>query len=107
MVTIARFRSMFVWQTFNALFIIRVVSKFFVERLKEDDVYRQFCAVAASEVSSSGDSKNSVQNTYVEPGNRLQKLVDALVDVLVDIPNRQDYLQYDMIRYIILHCLVT
>jgi hypothetical protein len=36
------FSNMFSWQTYNALFILRCVTKFFVENLKEEDLVRQF-----------------------------------------------------------------
>jgi hypothetical protein len=36
------FSNMFSWQTYNALFILRCATKFFVENLKEEDLVRQF-----------------------------------------------------------------
>ena len=33
---------MFSWQTYNALFILRCITKFFVENLKEEDLVRHF-----------------------------------------------------------------
>lgn len=36
------FSNMFSWQTYNALFILRCITKFFVENLKEEDLVRQF-----------------------------------------------------------------
>jgi len=38
--------SLFIWQTSNALFILRIVLKFMVERIKEEDVVRQFNVTA-------------------------------------------------------------
>ncbi|XP_021934466.1 dymeclin-like, partial [Zootermopsis nevadensis] len=39
--------NMFCWQTYNALFILRCITKFFVENLKEEDLVRQFEACPA------------------------------------------------------------
>ncbi|PSN32660.1 Dymeclin [Blattella germanica] len=40
--------NMFIWQTYNALFILRCITKFFVENLNEDDLVRQFEAHPSS-----------------------------------------------------------
>jgi len=39
------FSSIFTWQTYNALYIIRNLCKYFVENLTEDVVLEQFRAV--------------------------------------------------------------
>jgi hypothetical protein len=41
-ITLSCFSNMFSWQTYNALFILRCITKFFVENLKEEDLVRQF-----------------------------------------------------------------
>jgi len=41
--------SLFIWQTNNAIFIVRVMAKFMMERIKEEDVVRQFNVVPPDE----------------------------------------------------------
>ena len=41
--------SLFIWQTSNAIFIVRVMAKFMMERIKEEDVVRQFNVVPPEE----------------------------------------------------------
>ena len=36
------FSNIFTWQTYNALFIIRSISKYFIENLSEEVVIQQF-----------------------------------------------------------------
>ena len=75
------FSSLFLWQTFNALLVIRVCTKFFVERLKEEDVFRQFCAEAPLKADG-GESEKGV----VEPGQRFQAFIDSLIGIISDYP---------------------
>jgi len=42
---ISCFSTLFTWQTYNALFIIRNLCKYFVENLTEDVVLEQFRSV--------------------------------------------------------------
>jgi len=41
--------SLFIWQTNNAIFILRVMARFMMERIKEEDVVRQFNVVPPDE----------------------------------------------------------
>ena len=41
--------SLFIWQTNNAIFIVRVMTKFMMEKIKEEDVVRQFNVVLPDE----------------------------------------------------------
>jgi len=41
--------SLFIWQTNNAIFIVRVMAKFMMEKIKEEDVVRQFNVVLPDE----------------------------------------------------------
>jgi len=41
--------SLFIWQTYNAVFLVRVIARFMMERIKEEDVVRQFNVVAEGE----------------------------------------------------------
>ena len=58
--------SLFIWQTFNALVILRVIIKYFIEHLKEDEVLKQF-EYGASEGS--------------------EKILDQMIHALIDIIN--------------------
>lgn len=70
-------RSLFIWQTFNALIILRVVIKYFIQNLKEDEVLKQFeyRAAAAQAASTS------------EPA-LLDQLVYALIDIVNNVEQR-------------------
>ncbi|KAM7313806.1 dymeclin [Ixodes scapularis] len=63
--------NIFTWQTYNALFIIRCIVKYFIVTVTEDNVVKQFQA------PSSGDSKHD---------DLLEALVNALVEIVVDVP---------------------
>lgn len=78
---------MFVWQTFNALFILRIIIKFFVERLKEDDVFRQFCALP-NQVGEVGDQSGGARG---DPGKRMQLFVDTVISIVTDLPSRYSW----------------
>jgi len=61
--------SVFIWQTCNALFIVRTVLKFMVERIKEEDVVNQFEVCGEDE-----DSEVSMFSRF------LMTLVELLVE---------------------------
>ena len=71
--------SLFIWQTFNALVILRVIIKYFVERLKEDEVLRQFEFRAPGSTSST-DTTSSEQV--------IDQMVHALVDIISNVEQR-------------------
>ena len=73
------FNDIFLWQTFNALFIIRTISKYLIEHLSEENVLRQFDAVSGS-VSSSAPSDEQL------PVNVAEELLNCLVEIVVDVP---------------------
>jgi len=64
--------SLFIWQTCNALLVIRSVVKFMVERIKEEDLVSQF-HVTAGEDEEESDSM-------------LTTLLSSLVELLVETP---------------------
>ncbi|GLH13427.1 Dymeclin [Gryllus bimaculatus] len=70
--------AMFGWQTYNALLILRCISKFLVENVKEEDLVRQF--EARPQVS------NDVSRPPDEGEPRLEVFLDALVELVVDVP---------------------
>ena len=67
--------SLFLWQTFNALFIVRVCVKYFTECLKEDDVIKQIESMGSAEAGTSEEDKPS-----------LETLVELLVEIVVELP---------------------
>ena len=71
--------DIFLWQTFNALFIIRTISKYLIEHLSEENVLRQFDALSpvASEKSDADDPI---------PVNVAETLLNCLVEIVVDVP---------------------
>ena len=59
--------SLFIWQTFNSLLVIRVCVKYFKERLNEDEIMHQF------DPNESNDSRH-------------EELLLGLVDIIVGLP---------------------
>jgi len=64
--------SLFIWQTCNALLIARIVIKFMVERIKEEDVVKQFNVVLPEEDE--------------EPTSMFTKFLNCLVELIVETP---------------------
>jgi len=64
--------SLFIWQTFNALFIVRIVVKFMVERIKEEDVVKQFNVVLPDEEE--------------ETVSMFTRFLSCLVELVVETP---------------------
>ncbi|XP_049955035.1 dymeclin isoform X1 [Schistocerca serialis cubense] len=69
--------SMFSWQTYNALFILRCVTKYLIESIKEDDVIRQFEARPQEQ-----DGLKQVD----EHVSRMEIFLDSLLEIVVDVP---------------------
>ncbi|KDR21174.1 Dymeclin [Zootermopsis nevadensis] len=69
---------MFCWQTYNALFILRCITKFFVENLKEEDLVRQFEACPARQPDGTRRDDENV--------NQLDLFLDSLIEIVVDVP---------------------
>lgn len=70
--------AMFGWQTYNALLILRCISKFLVETVKEDDLVRHF-EVRPQQLSDG-------RRLHDEEEPRLEVFLDALVELIVDVP---------------------
>jgi len=58
--------SLFIWQTYNALFIVRTVLKFMVERIKEEDVVKQFNVILPDEEEETVSMFTSFLSCLVE-----------------------------------------
>nr|CAD7260328.1 unnamed protein product [Timema shepardi] len=71
--------NMFSWQTYNALFILRCLTKYFVENLKEEDLVRQF------EARPKHTDGSHHEDEHV---NRMEVFMDSLIEIIVDVPVR-------------------
>ncbi|CAI9733168.1 Hypothetical predicted protein [Octopus vulgaris] len=68
--------NIFTWQTYNALFIIRSLCKYFVENLSEELITQQFDSVNSAEAECDSDDDTPLA----------EKLMNSLVELLVDVP---------------------
>ncbi|OWF38655.1 dymeclin-like [Mizuhopecten yessoensis] len=69
--------NIFTWQTYNALFVIRSLCKYFVEHLSEELILQQF------------EAKPPDMGGYADPediGPLTEELMNSLVELLVDVP---------------------
>lgn len=64
------------WQTYNALFAIRCVLKYFIETVGEEEMIKH------TESGPSGSQSNSMLPTT------LSSFFEALIEVVIDIPLR-------------------
>ena len=69
--------DIFLWQTFNALFIVRTIAKYLIEHLSEENVLRQFDAVCSG--GSGADERERIA----------EELINCLVEIVVDVPVKQ------------------
>ncbi|ESO98060.1 hypothetical protein LOTGIDRAFT_239130 [Lottia gigantea] len=77
--------NIFIWQTYNALFIIRSLCKYFVEHLSEELLLQQFdCKANPSE--SDGDSEDEEDGAGEQMGLLAEELMSSLIELLVDVP---------------------
>ncbi|KAK3927790.1 Dymeclin [Frankliniella fusca] len=67
------------WQTYNALFVIRCVIKYLVETYNEEEILQQF------EVNPGVQSGAMINE---ETSSNLNNFIDALIEVIVDVPLR-------------------
>lgn len=72
--------NIFIWQTYNSLFIIRSLCKYFVEHLSEELLIQQFdCRTANPDGTPADDTDDEI-------GGQIEKFISALVELLVDVP---------------------
>ncbi|XP_071098647.1 dymeclin-like [Haliotis cracherodii] len=77
--------NIFIWQTYNALFIIRSFCKYFVEHLSEELVLQQFdCKPPGENVDS--NLEGDIDEVDPTIGELAEKLMSSLVELLVDVP---------------------
>ncbi|XP_049882633.1 dymeclin [Pectinophora gossypiella] len=88
---------MLAWQTFNALFVIRAVTKYLVEMVPEYEVCRHVdvqperrTSLEDHETPPSTPEDLSSQQTHspklVSGESRVEMLVDALIGIIIDVP---------------------
>lgn len=82
-----------VWQTFNALFIIRTLVKYMIETCSEYQLLQQFEAKptpgapqegAGQQNGSSGGAAAATQSPFV--GSKFEAFVEAIINLVVVIP---------------------
>lgn len=66
---------MLTWQTYNALFSVRCIFKYFVETLCEDDVIKH------TEAQPANINPNNQDHTM-----KIEALFEALVEIIIDVP---------------------
>lgn len=76
--------NIYVWQTFNSLYILRSSIKYLIETLTEDNVLRHFSAHIETDDKKGEDSGSII----------VEQFLNALIEVLVDVPLR--YKQYKL-----------
>lgn len=69
--------SVFTWQTYNALFILRCIIKYYIETITEDDVVKQF------QVKSSLNIERKDEEDGIE---LLESFMNSLLEIIVDVP---------------------
>ncbi|XP_041988620.1 dymeclin [Aricia agestis] len=101
---------MLAWQCYNALFVIRAVSKYLVEMVPEYELCKHLDVQARNISSPSQDTSPSfpVQETALEQTpktvngeSRVEMLIDALIGLIIDVPIT------DNTYYLHLECINT
>lgn len=95
---------MHIWQTFNALFIVRCTVKYLIETGSEYQVLQHFEAMPTetdannttntvetsngAAVTLNIDNDNEIKSTLVRPvdGSKFETFFDAIVNLLIIIP---------------------
>ncbi|UYV69166.1 DYM [Cordylochernes scorpioides] len=70
--------SLHTWQTYNALLIIRFITKYFIQTVTEDEVVKQFQAVYP-EAGCCPEPQNGNLSL-------LERLLTTLIEIIVDVP---------------------
>ncbi|XP_067143240.1 dymeclin isoform X2 [Centruroides vittatus] len=68
--------SVFTWQTYNALFILRCIIKYFIETITEEHVIKQF------QVKSKGKDDDDADDRV----ELLESFINSLLEIIVDVP---------------------
>lgn len=79
---------MHIWQTFNALFIIRCTVKYLIETGSEYQLLQHFEAMP-TEALAIGTTENDTENlakTRTVDGSKFESFFDAVFNILIIIP---------------------
>uniref|UniRef100_A0A1L8DAT7 Dymeclin n=1 Tax=Nyssomyia neivai TaxID=330878 RepID=A0A1L8DAT7_9DIPT len=76
--------SLHVWQSFNALFIIRTLVKYIVETASEYQLLQHFEAMSMGQK----DVKHDEGNSLTVDGSKFESFLEAIVHIIVVIPVR-------------------
>ncbi|XP_035212271.1 dymeclin-like [Stegodyphus dumicola] len=68
--------TVFIWQAYNSLFILRCILKYFIETLGEEGMIKQLEDV---------QQNKSDANNVLEPAKLLESIINALFEIVVDI----------------------
>lgn len=89
--------SIHVWQTFNALFIIRCLIKYMIETGSEYQLLQHFEAIPVNPSGRADESSVSIENDVLEPkpivvavdGSKFEAFFDAIVNLIIIIPVKE------------------
>jgi len=76
--------NIFILQTFNALFIIRNMCKYFVENLSEEVIIQQFDTMPPNEIRNNSDTHSDMGSDIT--GSMIEQCMNCLMELVVDIP---------------------
>ncbi|KAK6634510.1 hypothetical protein RUM43_011911 [Polyplax serrata] len=74
------------WQTYNALFIIRCFTKYLVETVKEAEYIKHFNARPLMVSQTVAEQKMDNPGSKKHHENPLESLLESLLEVLIDVP---------------------
>ena len=84
--------SSFLWQTFNALFLLKVCIKHLVEAVKEEELIRQIETVGIAQQVSIDEkaASEALDNGVLSRGEAasVETLVECLIDIIAELPLR-------------------
>ncbi|KAK5966211.1 Dymeclin [Trichostrongylus colubriformis] len=100
--------KIFLWQTANALIILRYICKFLTQRMTEIEFVKVF-ATSASPASSSAGSEEELEaendaDSDSQYSNTAEKLIDILIDILADLAVNENTMA---IHVEAVKCLIT
>lgn len=89
--------SIHVWQTFNALFIIRCLIKYMIETGSEYQLLQHFEAIPVNPTGRADESSVNIENDVLEPkpivvavdGSKFEAFFDAIVNLIIIIPVKE------------------
>uniref|UniRef100_A0A0R3RYY1 Dymeclin n=1 Tax=Elaeophora elaphi TaxID=1147741 RepID=A0A0R3RYY1_9BILA len=79
--------TIFLWQTGNALIILRYICKFLVQRLSETEFVKVFQMNRIYLTKKETYDSDFEEEFDGAPENKAEEFLDALVDVLIDLPS--------------------